>query len=148
MISALFLLLQLLTIKRQKNEVKRKPWSKNEKTLKTLKKKRQQTKPSQFGRREVISPLFHAMNETKCMRILSVHRKLSVLERCPYGEIRLYLVIFIMCGSFLILCTADKIHLLLEVDCVKVVMAIVIKTKYDALNTLVWSHLEHNWTIN
>ena len=23
------------------------------------------------------------------MRILSVHRKLSVLERCPYGEVRL-----------------------------------------------------------
>ena len=114
--------------------------------MKTLKKKRQQTKPSQFGRREVISPLFHAMNETECMRILSIHRKLSVLER--YGEIRLYLVIFIMCGSFLILCTADKIHLLLEVDCVKVVMAIVIKTKNDALNTLVWSHLEHNRAIN
>ena len=24
------------------------------------------------------------------MRILSVHRKLSLLERCPYGEDRLY----------------------------------------------------------
>ena len=28
----------------------------------------------------------------KCMRILSGHRKLSVLERCPHGEVRLYLL--------------------------------------------------------
>ena len=27
----------------------------------------------------------------KCMRILSVHGKLSVIERCPHGEVRLYL---------------------------------------------------------
>ena len=26
----------------------------------------------------------------KCMRILSVHGKLSVIERCPHGEVRLY----------------------------------------------------------
>ena len=25
----------------------------------------------------------------KCMRILSVHGKLSVIERCPHGEVRL-----------------------------------------------------------
>ena len=25
------------------------------------------------------------------MRILSVHGKLSVIERCPHGEVRLYL---------------------------------------------------------
>ena len=27
----------------------------------------------------------------KCMRILSVHGKLSIIERCPHGEVRLYL---------------------------------------------------------
>ena len=26
------------------------------------------------------------------MKILSVHRKLSVIERCPYREVRLYII--------------------------------------------------------
>lgn len=88
------------------------------------------------------------MNEIKCMRILLLYRRLLVLERCLYGEIWLYLVIFIMCGFFLILCMVDKIYLLLEFDCVKVVMVIVIKIKDDVLNILVWSYLEYNRIIN
>ena len=35
-------------------------------------------------------PYYRSYFNRKCMRILSVHRKLSVLERCPYGEVRLY----------------------------------------------------------
>ena len=36
-------------------------------------------------------PYYRGFFKKKCMRILSVHGKLSVIERCPHGEVRLYL---------------------------------------------------------
>ena len=79
---------------------------------------------------------FVGTSETVSIREVPVWGDSAVLSNFYYVRI------------FLILCTADKIHLFLEFDCVKVVMTIVIKTKNDALNTLVWSHLEHKRTIN
>ena len=35
-------------------------------------------------------PYYRGFFKKKCMRILSVHRKLSVIERCLHGEVRLY----------------------------------------------------------
>ena len=35
-------------------------------------------------------PYYRGFFKKKCMRILSVHGKLSVIERCPHGEVRLY----------------------------------------------------------
>ena len=41
-------------------------------------------------------PYYRGFFKKKCMRILSIHGKLSVievsvLERCPHGEVRLYI---------------------------------------------------------
>ena len=35
-------------------------------------------------------PYYRGVFERKCMRILSEHRKLSVIERCAHREVRLY----------------------------------------------------------
>ena len=37
-------------------------------------------------------PYYRGFFKKKCMRILSVHGKLSVIQRCPHGEVRLYCV--------------------------------------------------------
>ena len=37
-------------------------------------------------------PYYRGFFKKKCMRILSVHGKLSVIERCTHGEVRLYCV--------------------------------------------------------
>ena len=42
-------------------------------------------------------PYYRGFFEKKCMRILSVHGKLSVIERCPHGEVRLYMLLNITC---------------------------------------------------
>ena len=40
---------------------------------------------------KILCPLSVFLEEMYDLRILSVHRKLSILERCPYGEVRLWL---------------------------------------------------------
>ena len=39
-------------------------------------------------------PYYRGFFKKKCMIILSVHGKLSVIERCPHGEVRLYIYIY------------------------------------------------------
>ena len=41
------------------------------------------------------------------MRILTVHRKLSVLERCPYGEFRPYLYFSLLFIYFMSVINTD-----------------------------------------
>ena len=45
-------------------------------------------------------PYYRGFFKKKCMRILSVHGKLSVIERCPHGEVRLYITVSTFLGFF------------------------------------------------
>ena len=40
-------------------------------------------------------PYYRGFFKKKYMRILSVHGKLSIIERCPHGEVRLYVCMYV-----------------------------------------------------